>query len=131
MPYRGDVIEESLQDKTTLKGLHIVSTRVEQVTKEHKTPWLKQWTLHTIEVPDNEAESLAERLSHSIDGEHWYIDFKNDATHFIIFPHKVFKVNRKQPEEYKPVVTYGLSINIPRHQLDFSPAIKYWERPNN
>ena len=126
--YRGDIIEESLSNKNVLKEVNIVSTRVEKVTADHKTPWLKQWTLHTIEVTPAEAEALAEKLSHSLDGNYWYIDFKNDKTHYIIFPNKVFTVNRSQPEQYKPVVSHGLSLNIPRHQLDFSPEIKDWER---
>jgi len=128
---RGDIIEESLADKATLKTVNITDTRVEPITPEHKTPWLKQWTLNTIEVPEYEAEQLAEQLSHAIEnihGTHWYIDFKNETTHFIIFPNKVFKVNRTNSEEYKSVVSYGISLDIPRYQLDFSPEIKYWER---
>jgi 3-hydroxy acid dehydrogenase / malonic semialdehyde reductase len=34
-----------------------------------------------------------------------------------------------QPEQYKPVASYGAKLGIPRHQLDFSPEIAYWERP--
>lgn len=131
MNLKGDVIEESLQDSSVLKDLNIISTRVEKVTKDHKTPWLKQWTLHTIEVEEDEAAELAEKLSHKLTDNYWYIDYKDDDTHYVIFPNKVFKVNRHQPEEYKPVVSYGLSLNIPRYQLDFSPEIKYWERPEN
>ena len=127
--YTGDIIEESLTDTSILKELHITNTRIEQVTPEHKTPWLKQWTLHTIDVTEDEAAPLAERLSHLLGDNYWYVDYKNDDTHYIIFPHKVFKVDRNNSEEYKPVVSYGLSINIPRHQLDFSPEIKQWERP--
>lgn len=124
----GDIIEESLQDKQILKQLAVKSTRVEKVTKEHKTPWLKQWTLHTISVPEETAAQLAEELSHALEPDYWYIDYKNDSTHFVIFPNKVFKVNRKNTDEYKPVVSYGLSLGIPSYQLDFSPDVKYWER---
>jgi hypothetical protein len=125
----GDVIEESLKDKSVLKNLDIKITRVEKVTKKHRTPWLKQWTLCTISVPEDKAASLAETLSQALEANHWYVDYKNDTTHYVIFPGKVFKVNRKQPKEYKPVVDYGLSLHIPIYQLDFSPEIKYWERP--
>jgi hypothetical protein len=129
MTYRGDIIEESLSDKSILENVHIVSTRTEKVTSDRKTPWLKQWTLHTIAVSENEAIPLAEKLSHCLADNYWYIDYKNDTTHYVIFPNKVFKVDRSKPEQYKPVVSYGLSLNIPRYQLDFSPDIKYWERP--
>jgi len=130
MNYKGDIIEESLADTATLKTVDIISTRVEAVTPKHKTPWLKQWTLHTIEVPEDKAEELAEKLSHAIEtkNQSWYIDFKNDTTHYVIFPDKVFRVSRNDPEQYKTVVSYGIKLGIPRHQLDFSPEIKDWER---
>lgn len=133
MNLTGDIIEESLTDKDALTTVKVISARVEPVTPEHKTPWLKQWTLHTIEVPEAEAATAAERLSHAIETQHhsWYIDFKNDATHYVIFPGKVFKVDRSQPEQYRAVVSYGVKLGIPPYQLDFSPQIKYWERPEN
>ena len=124
----GVIIEESLINKDVLKELHIVSTQVEQVTPEHKTPWLKQWTIHTIDVPQDEAAAVAEKLSRSLDGNYWYADFMDDKTHYVIFPNKVFKVDRSQPDQYEAVVAHGLSLNIPDYQLDFSPAIEQWER---
>ena len=56
--YKGDIIEESLKNKDVINEVNIISTRVEKVTDEHKTPWLSQWTLDTIEVAENEAESF-------------------------------------------------------------------------
>jgi hypothetical protein len=41
MNYEGVIIEESLKDKSILKDIKVVSTKVEPITKEHKTPWLK------------------------------------------------------------------------------------------
>src|SRR5580765_4359570 len=111
MNYQGDIIEESLTNKDVLKSVNIIATRIEPVTPDHKTPWLKQWTLHTIDVGENDAASLATMLSkvveHSSSGHgNWYIDFKNDTTHYVIFPHKVFKVDRSQPQQYKAVVAH-------------------------
>ena len=53
MPYRGVIIEESLEDKDVLKEVRILSTKVEPVTEKHKTPRIKQWTLHTVEIPED------------------------------------------------------------------------------
>ena len=129
-PLHGDIIEESLADKATLKTVTIISTRVEKVIPKHKTPWLTQWTLHTIEVPVGKAAALAERLSHTLETSHhnWYIDFKNEAIHYIIFPGKIFMVDRGQPEQYKPVISYGAKQGVPRHQLGFTPTLKEWEQ---
>lgn len=122
MNYIGTIIEESLSDKSVLMDVKVTKTEVERVEESHQTPWLKQWTLHTIEVPENTASAYAEKLSHCLEEEHnssWYIDFKNDQFHFIIFSNKVFKVNRKINEEYDQVKAYGIKLGIPEHQLDF------------
>ena len=127
--FNGVIIEESLENKDVLQKVKIIKTEVEEVTEEHKTPWIKQWTLHTVEIPENQADEIAEDLSNSLDSEHeWYADFKNDKFHYIIFRNKVFKVDRSKPEQYHDVTKYGLSLGIPDYQLDFSPHIKEWER---
>ena len=127
--FNGVIIEESLENKDDLQKVKIIKTKVERVTEEHKTPWIKQWTLHTVEIPENQADEIAEDLSNSLDSEHdWYADFKNDKFHYIIFHNKVFKVDRSKPEQYQDVTKYGLSLGIPDYQLDFSPHIKEWER---
>jgi hypothetical protein len=125
MNYGGTIIEESLDDKSCLKDLNIVSTKIEQVTESHKTPWLKQWTLHTVEIDENKAESTASKLSDALDKKHeWYADFKNKQFHYIIFRGKVFRIDRSKPDEYEEVKKYGMSLGIPDYQLDFSPDIK-------
>lgn len=129
--YKGVLIEESLENKDILKKVKIISTKVEQVTDEHKTPWLLQWTLCDIEIPETDAQKISEEISKSLDRTHggsWYADFKNDTYHYIIFHNKVFKVNRNKKDQYDDVVKFGLSLGIPDHQLDFSPHIKEWER---
>lgn len=121
MGYKGIVIEESLQDLTILKQLKILSTKVERVVESHQTPWLKQWTLHTIEIGEDDAQNVVDKLSAALDSKHdWYADFRNEKFHFIIFRNKVFKVNRNNPQEYEAVKKYGVSLGIPDYQLDFS-----------
>lgn len=129
MDYEGVIIEESLKDKSILKELEILSTKVEPITKEHKTPWLKQWTLHTVKIPGNKADSTANDVSKALEPNYWYADFKNDEVHYIIFPNKVFKIDRSKVDEYKAATNYGLTLGIPDYQLDFAPNVKYWERP--
>ena len=122
MNYKGIVIEESLQNLKILKRLKILTTEVEQVAESHKTPWLKQWTLHTVEINEDDAQNVADKISAALDSEHdWYADFKNDKYHFVIFRGKIFRVNRNKPEEYEKVEEYGISLGIPDYQLDFSP----------
>jgi len=129
MKFTGVIIEESLENKDVLKKVKIVSTKVEEVTEKHKTPWIKQWTLHTVEVPKEEADSIAKEISQDLDSEHsWYADFKTDEIHFIIFRNKVFKINRTSEEEYNKTTRYGISLGIPKYQVDFAHNVKVWER---
>ena len=125
MDYDGVIIEESLSNKTVLKRVKIVRTKIEQVTEKHKTPWVKQWTLHTVKVPEKEAEQIAKELSESLDKEHnWYADFKNDAHHYIIFSKKIFFIDRKSREQYYAATRYGISLGIPEYQVNFSQNVK-------
>lgn len=128
--YQGTIIEESLKDPSVLKLVKITSTKVEDVTEEHKTPWLKQWTLHAVEIPESKAQEVAEALSHAIDTTHgnWYADFKTETHHYIIFPNKVFFIDRTKKEEYAAATEYGISLGIPSYQVDFSPEIQQWKR---
>jgi len=121
--YRGVIIDESLVDKRALEQVRVLSTVVETITPEHATPWLKQWTLHTVEVPDDRIMEVVAALSRSLDAEHggsWYADFKDDLWHFIVFKGKIFRVDLSDPAAgYRPVKEYGRGLGIPEHQLDF------------
>ena len=129
MDYKGVIIEESLENKSVLKEVKILETKVEEVTEEHKTPWIKQWTLHAVEIPENQAESIAEKISKALDSEHdWYADFKNNIHHYIIFRNKIFFVDKQSKEQYDEAKKYGISLGIPEYQVDFYPEVKEWER---
>ncbi len=122
MNYKGIIIEESLENKDVLQDVKIISTEIEEVAEEHKTPWIKQWTLHTVEIPENQVNKITEKISKALDSKHsWYADFKNKTHHYIIFKDKVFCVNRKNKEQYNKVTHYGISLGIPEYQLDFNP----------
>src|SRR3989344_1353143 len=79
--YKGVIIEESLENTDVLSKVRIVRTKVEKVTKKHKTPWIKEWTLHTVHIPEKKAASIAKKLSKSLDSKHsWYADFRSEVT---------------------------------------------------
>ncbi len=118
--YSGVIIEESLANKQALEGLNIVKQEVEQVTEEHETPWLTQWTCDTVEIPEAEIEAAVQKLSAAIDTEHignWYCDFRNDNWHYVVFSGKIFKIDRSKREAYDEMREYALSIGLPEHQL--------------
>lgn len=122
MDYLGTIIEESLSAKNVLSGIKILDTKIEPITDKDKTPWLKQWTLYKVEIPESEIEDKTRYLSKFLDVDHsnsWYMDFKNDKYHYIIFPDKVFRIDLENPILYKPAKEYGLNLGIPEYQLDF------------
>ena len=126
--FKGIIIEESLEKKEVLQRVKIIKTKVEQVTEKHKTPWVKQWTMHTVEIAEKNADKIAEQLSKDLDREHaWYADFKNENYHFIIYRGKIFKVDLKNPVLYKDAKLYGISLGIPDYQVDFAPNDKIFE----
>lgn len=125
-PFTGIIIEESLTDTSVLKKVRIISTLVEPVVDKHKTPWIRQWTMHTVEIKNEDIDQVAKELSVSIDTSHnaWYADFKNETIHYIIYSKKVFKVNRDSADEYAEASRYGISIGIPDYQVDFTDVLK-------
>jgi hypothetical protein len=128
MNYKGVIIEESLENKDILNKISILATKKEIVTEKHKTPWIRQWTLHTVEIDLDSAEEIAREISKSLDSIHdWYADFKNDKSHYVVFRNKVFKIDLAKPK-YRDAMEYGIKHGIPWYQLDFSPEVEEWKR---
>lgn len=118
--YKGVIIDESLKDKNILNKLKILGRRISPVTEKSKTPWLTQWTLIDVEVPEDQAQRIAETISQAIDPNHavsWYADYKDENWHYIIFKNKIFKVDRTSKAQYDQVFSYGLSLGVPDYQL--------------
>ena len=86
--------------------------------------------MHNVEIGEDKASLVAEKLSHTLDPEHdWYADFKTDTEHYIIYRDKVFHVtDRTDKTQYDKATEYGISLGIPDYQVDFSPHITQWER---
>jgi len=132
MNYVGMIIEESLENKQVLSHVKILDTKVEPVTDEHKTPWVNQWTLHTIEIEENKVDEISSIISKGLDSEHdWYVDYRNNKFHYVVYRDKIFKIDRSKSYLYDEIKKYGLSKGIPEYQLDFSYHIEEWKRNNS
>lgn len=124
--YKGVIIEESLENKSVFRKVKVLSTKVEKVTRKHKTPWLKKWTLHTVEVSQNQAKEIAEKISQLLDSQHdssWYADFCDNAHHYIIFRKKIFFIDRNNQKQYDEAKRYGLRLGIPEYQVNFHSEV--------
>jgi hypothetical protein len=129
MEYKGVIIEESLNNNKVLGKVKIIKTKISPVVEKHRTPWVKQWTMHTVEISEEDADKIAEQLSQDLDKDHaWYADFKNGNYHFIIYRGKIFKVDLKNPVLYQDAKKYGIELGIPEYQVDFAPDDKIFEK---
>ncbi|MCW6159815.1 MAG: hypothetical protein LVQ95_01860 [Candidatus Micrarchaeales archaeon] len=120
MDFKGIIIEESLDEKSVLRGLRITKTEVEKVTEEFNTPWLERWTLHHVVVPEKDVERVVNEIRKAISLGHksaWFANLENNETSFIIFKDKVFKYRKGDKKEMRKVFEFGTSIGIPAHQL--------------
>lgn len=115
------IIEESLVQKDILQKLSILQTQVVPVTESHQTPWVQQWTLHTVSLPARQVLEIADELSKSLDPDHhaWYVDFNNGEDYFVIFRNAIFTWRKGDQDAVERVKHYGLLLGIPDHQLDF------------
>ena len=128
--FNGVIIEESLTDNSVLNDVNIISTKVEPVTEKHNTPWVRQWTMHIVEIPADKASEVAKKISEALDKNHaWYADFKTETEHYVVYASKGFHItDRTNKKQYDEATAYGISIGIPDYQVDFSPHLKQRER---
>ena len=101
--FKGVIIEESLDDKSILKRIKIVKTKTEKVPDRYKIPWLQRWTKDIVEIPENEAEEIAEEIKKSMNKDYdWHVFFFNKTAektvHFTINKDKVNRTERPAKE---------------------------------
>ena len=127
--FNGVIIEESLENIGVLENVAIISTRVEPVTEKH-TPLALPVDFALRGSGGRRSGQNGGRDTRIADREHkgsWYADFKNESHHYIIFPDKIFLVDRRNAEQYDDAKHPGLSLGIPEHQVDFHPPVAEWE----
>ena len=119
--YCGEIIEESLKDRSIIDSVRIVSAEIENVTPNHRTPWLQQWTITTVEIDDGAIKAFVKKLQAVMETEHssWFADFKGEKDHYIVFPGKIFFIDHRRNDTYTEAVAYGVSLGIPKQQLAF------------
>jgi hypothetical protein len=120
MNYKGVIIEESLDDSIIIKELEVIETYVSKTTVREETPWLEQWTIQTVLIPENKINDYTKRLSELIDTNHcenWYCDFRNEEFHYVVFSNKIFKLDKNKKQDYHEMREYAIGIGLPEHQL--------------
>ena len=107
--YKGIIVEESLSDNRILNDIGIIKV---EISKE-KNPQ-DRWHLYTVKVSKEDIDKLSKNIKPK-----WYMHFWKGREVIAIFKDKQFKFDYDNKSEWKPVVDYGLSLGIPKEQLDF------------
>ena len=107
--YKGIIVEESLKDNRILNSLNIAKI---QITTEENPK--ERWHLYTVDISEKEIYKIMNLIKNK-----WYAHFWKDKTMIVIFKNKEFKFDYDNKSSWKPAVDYGLSLGIPKEQLDF------------
>lgn len=108
--YIGTIVEESLEDSRVLNDFHILNTRI---TKEDNPA--ERWHLCKVEATPEQLQKLSAVLK----PEKWYAHFWNGNKIIVVFRDKTFEQKADDKSTWEPAIQYGLSIGIPKEQLDF------------
>ncbi len=110
MKYVGTIVEESLLDNRILNKLKIKSVRISSAENP-----LNRWHLYSVEVDDKDIDLISKNLKST----KWYAHFWKGNKVIAVFKDKTFNFDYNKKETWKQAVEYGLSIGIPKEQLDF------------
>ena len=107
--YTGIIIKESLDDSNLINSFQIIKVVKESISPRNK------WHLYTVKVSKEDIP----RISKHIISNKYYIHFWKGKEIIVAFKHKIFTFNHDNKTSWKPAVDYGISIGIPKEQLDF------------
>ena len=108
--YTGTIVEEGLTDNRIINNLEIVGVKI----SDDENP-SERWHLYTVKVSKEDIEKLAKNLKSG----KWYMHFWRERDIVAVFKDKTFEFNYDDKSSWQEVVEYGLSLGIPKEQLDF------------
>lgn len=107
--WKGCIVEESLDDNRVLNNIEVVKVRI---TPEENPA--ERWHIYNALISEDEINKIHRHLKQS-----WYMHFWKDNKMIILFKGKKFVIDAKDKKTWVKAIEYGLSINIPKEQLDF------------
>ena len=108
--YFGIVIEQSLADRSWLDGVRIEARR---------RPI--SWDFLLVSVDEDDLTEHLSSLQRAMrDDQPWYAHYFCDDELIVVFKHTALPITC-DAETWAPAMDYGLSVGVPREQLDFKP----------
>ncbi len=109
--YKGAIILESLDNTDVIAPFRVLSVR----ETSDLNP-ADRWHIYEVEATRYQLEQLSKFIKPS----KYYAHFWNEKREVIaVFRDKVFEFNYDNKESWKPAIEHGLSVGIPKEQLDF------------
>lgn len=107
---KGTIVKESLENPAIANGLNVISTTYT------KPDYPKSgWCLYKVSLDIDDLEILSKNLK----PKQWYAHFWNENSIYVVFPNKVIQLDRKDKNTWHVAINYGISVGIPKEQLDF------------
>ena len=108
--WKGCIVEESLDDNRVLNGIEVLKIMITSAPKPKN-----RWHIYNALLSKDKIAGIHPHLK-----EGWYMHFWNEGKMIVLFKNKKFVLDVNDKNTWKEAIDYGLSINIPKEQLDFN-----------
>lgn len=124
--YNGIIISESITDN---KLIEEISKKAIQ-KYAHKLNNEIDTTIYNIELDDDEVLDFSKRISKGILPNGFYVHFVCEDEMIVIYPNKIFSINRNNLSEIENCILYGENLGINRKMLKFDEMFEK-DHPND
>jgi hypothetical protein len=107
--YMGTLVEESLDDNRILNDVDVLSIKISKDENPQD-----RWHLYKVRVSKDDIKKLSLHIKKG-----WYMHFWEGENVVAVFKDKTFDFIYGNKNAWKDAIEYGLSLGIPREQLDF------------
>lgn len=118
---RGTLIFESLRVGARLDDCDLTVRAIRRfATRDLPDYQPPVWTVVDFEADDLRAERLAADFSGVLDEPGWYVNFSTASETFVIYPGKVFRYPRGDPDGRAEAQAHGRTLGVPEPQLEWT-----------
>jgi hypothetical protein len=110
MEYHGIIVNKSLKDESIVSSWDVIGQKEGGLI------------LYKVSVQEENLDRFIRDFQTNINKGSWYAHFYNEdgSKLIVVFKEKLFETDNRK-ENWKTIVEYGKSLNVPAEQLDFVP----------
>jgi len=118
---KGTLIAESLRVGSKLAGIPLVVREIRRSAVDGVPAYQPGvWTVIEFDADDCDAEVLASDLAVILAEPGWYVNYSSATETFVVYPGRIFRYPRGDPEGRREAQSYGRILGVPEPQLDWS-----------